>query len=174
MDVIKKILGAYLAGVAMVVAVWFIINSFFVDSFSVLNVWHVLDVLMLIGLAIGLVYNYDRKRRDADGTPGDGISRRYLEANVAFYLTAGPHNSVPAQLVFPAGPRRRWSIGPGRGPDAQPPGLGHLGVRRYSPAIDAGRDRVCHAEGVFRITQGSRCCAESIPGTKQKWPPNER
>ena len=28
-------------------------------------------------------------RRDADGTPGDGISRRYLEANVAFYLTAG-------------------------------------------------------------------------------------
>ena len=89
MDVIKKILGAYLIGVAMVVAVWFIINSFFVDSFSVLNVWHVLDVLMLIGLAIGLVYNYDRKRRDADGTPGDGISRRYLEANVAFYLTAG-------------------------------------------------------------------------------------
>ena len=89
MDVIKKILGAYLIGVAMVVAVWFIINPFFVDSFSVLNVWHVLDVLMLIGLAIGLAHNYDRKRRDADGTPGDGISRRYLEANVAFYLTAG-------------------------------------------------------------------------------------
>lgn len=89
MDAVKKLSGAYLIGVAMVVAVWFIINTFFVDSFSVLNVWYVLDVLMAIGLAVALLFNYDRKRRDADQAPGDGITRRYLEANVAFYLTAG-------------------------------------------------------------------------------------
>ncbi len=88
MEAIKKLLGAYLIGVAMVVAVWFIINTFFIDSFNVSDVWYVLDVLMLVGLVIALVYTYDRKRRDADGASGEGISRKYLEANVAFYLTA--------------------------------------------------------------------------------------
>ena len=88
MEGIKKLLGAYLIGVAMVVAVWFIINSFFVDSFNVTDVWFVLDILMVIGLAVALIFNYDRKRRE-DGRPtGDSITRRYLENNVAFYLTA--------------------------------------------------------------------------------------
>ena len=90
MEGMKKLLGAYLVAVAMVVAVWFIINSFFVDSFDVLNVWLVLDVLMLIGLVVGVIYNYDRERREDSGRePGGAISRRYLEVNVAFYLTAG-------------------------------------------------------------------------------------
>ncbi len=88
MEAIKKLLGMYLILVATVVAVWFIINSFFVDSFSVTDVWYVLDILMVIGLAIGLAYNFDRKRR-MDSQAGDsGISRRYLEVNIAFYLTA--------------------------------------------------------------------------------------
>ena len=88
MEAIKKLLGMYLILVATVVAVWFIINSFFVDSFSVTDVWYVLDILMVIGLAIGLAYNFDRKRK-MDSQAGDsGISRRYLEINVAFYLTA--------------------------------------------------------------------------------------
>ena len=88
MEAIKKLLGMYLILVATVVAVWFIINSLFVDSFSVTDVWYVLDILMVIGLAVGLAYNFDRKRR-MDSQAGDsGISRRYLEINVAFYLTA--------------------------------------------------------------------------------------
>lgn len=88
MDAVKKLSGAYLIGVAMAVAVWFIISTFFVDSFEISDVWFVLDILMAVGLAVALVFNYDRKRRDADNLSGDGISRRYLEANVAFYLTA--------------------------------------------------------------------------------------
>ena len=88
MAIVKRLLGVYLTGVAMVVAVWFIINSFFVDSFDVLNVWRVLDVLMVIGLAVALVFNYDRKRTE-DRNPGESITRRYLEFNTAFYLTAG-------------------------------------------------------------------------------------
>ena len=89
MEAIKKLLGMYLVLVAAVVAVWFIINTFFVDTFSVTDVWHVLDVLMVIGLAVALAYNFDRKRRMDSQLAGDGITRRYLEANVALYLTAG-------------------------------------------------------------------------------------
>ena len=88
MEVTKKLLGAYLIGVAMVVAVWFIINSFFVNSFDVSDVWFVLDILMVIGLAVALVFNYDRKRQEDSRSTGDSITRRYLENNVAFYLTA--------------------------------------------------------------------------------------
>ncbi len=88
MEAIKKLLGAYLIGVAMVVAVWFIINSLFVNSFNVSDVWFVLDILMVIGLAVALVFNYDRKRQEDSRSTGDSITRRYLENNVAFYLTA--------------------------------------------------------------------------------------
>lgn len=89
MEGIKKLSGMYLIGVAAVVAVWFIINTFFVDSFSVTDVWYVLDILMVIGLAVALAFNFDRKRKLDSQLAGDGITRRYLEANVAFYLTAG-------------------------------------------------------------------------------------
>ncbi len=88
MGAIKKLLGMYLILVATVVAVWFIITSLFVDSFSVNDVWYVLDILMVIGLAIGLAYNFDRKRKMDSQTGDSGFSRRYLEINVAFYLTA--------------------------------------------------------------------------------------
>ena len=44
---------------------------------------------MVVGLAVALVFNYDRKRRDSDRSPDAAISRRYLEVNTAFYLTAG-------------------------------------------------------------------------------------
>ncbi len=89
MEGIKKLLGAYLIGVAMVVAVWFIINTFFVNSFSVSDVWFVVDILMVTGLAVALFFNYDRKRREDGRATGDSITRRYLENNIAFYLTAG-------------------------------------------------------------------------------------
>ena len=90
MEAVKKLFGGYLIGVAMVVAVWFIINSFFADSFNTLNVWYTLDVLMAIGLAIALIFNYARKREEEAGRePGEPVSRRHLEVNTAFYLTAG-------------------------------------------------------------------------------------
>lgn len=88
MAALKKPVGAYLIGLAVVVAVWFIINTIIAESsdFDVLDVWYVLDVLMLIGLVLGLAYNYVNKREQKGG---DGpVTRRYLEANVLFYLTA--------------------------------------------------------------------------------------
>ncbi len=89
MEIVRKLSGLYLIAVAIGVAVWFIINTFFVDSIEVSDVWFVLDILMVIGLAIALVYNYDRKRRDDRNSTGDAVTRRYLENNVALYLTAG-------------------------------------------------------------------------------------
>ena len=89
MEGIKKLFGMYLIGVATVVAIWFITNTLFLDNLDVSSVWFVLDILMVIGLAVALAYNYDRKRKVDAQSSGDGISRRYLEANVALYLTAG-------------------------------------------------------------------------------------
>ena len=89
MDVVKKPVGAYLVVVAVVVAVFFIINPFLVDSFDVLNVWYVLDVLMVIGLALALVFNCMRKREQGARDPDGPVTRPYLEANVAFFVTAG-------------------------------------------------------------------------------------
>ena len=53
-----------------------------------LSVWYVLDVLMVIALGLALVFNFARKleaEREADGASG----HPYLEAKIAFYLTAG-------------------------------------------------------------------------------------
>ena len=88
MAALKKLVGVYLIIVAVVVAVFFIINTFLVDTLDVPSVWHVLDVLMLIGLALSLIHNYSRKRSvDASGD-NSGLSRPYFEANAAFYVTA--------------------------------------------------------------------------------------
>ena len=89
MAALKKLVGAYLVIVAVAVAVFFIINTFLVDSLDVLGVWYVLDVLMLIGLALGLIYNYSRKKAVDDGEPDNPVNRGYFEANVAFFVTAG-------------------------------------------------------------------------------------
>ena len=88
---LKKLAGAYMIVLAVVVAVYFIINTVLAESFTkddVRTVWYVLDVLMLIGLVLALVFNYARKREEDGGGTGGAVTRRYLEVNLAFYLTA--------------------------------------------------------------------------------------
>ena len=88
---LKKPAGAYMVIVAVLVAVYFIINSVLgeaIEDFDVMGVWHVLDVLMLIGLALALYFNYIRKRDEDASDSGGSVTRRYLEVNLAFYLTA--------------------------------------------------------------------------------------
>ena len=86
---LKRVVGAYLMLLAAVVAVFFIINTFLVDTLDVLSIWYVLDVLMFIGLAVALVHNYMRKKAIDSGDSSEPVSRGYFEANAAFYLTAG-------------------------------------------------------------------------------------
>ncbi len=73
MDGLKKLAGVYLVGVAVVVAVYFIINNFLAGSFDVLSVWY---MLMLIGLALALIFNYASMREE--GSRGETVTRRYL------------------------------------------------------------------------------------------------
>ena len=89
MEGLKKLVGIYLVGVAVVVAVFFIINTFLLGALDVLTVWYVLDVLMVIGLALALVFNYLRKREAAARNADGPVTRQYLAASVAFYATAG-------------------------------------------------------------------------------------
>ena len=43
---------------------------------------------MAAGLAVALIFNYVSKREEGGREAGAAITRRYLEVNVAFYLTA--------------------------------------------------------------------------------------
>ena len=89
MGVLKRLVGVYLVGLALVVAVYFIINAFLVGSIDVLMVWQIVDILMLVGLALGLAFNYAYKREAGARAAGEAVTRGYMEANVAFYVTAG-------------------------------------------------------------------------------------
>ncbi len=85
MEALRKPVGAYLVLVALAVAVFFIINPLLADEIEVQDVWYVLDILMVIALALGIVYAYLGKRAvDAE----DGVTRSYLEANVIFFAVA--------------------------------------------------------------------------------------
>ena len=87
MGALQKLVGVYLVAVAVAVAVFFIISNVVAGSFDVLNIWYVLDVLMLIGLALALIFNYLAMKDE--GGRGETVTRRYLEVNTAFFVTAG-------------------------------------------------------------------------------------
>ena len=89
MEAIKKLVAVYLVGLAVAVAVYFIIGGFIPDDFDSLSVWEILDILMVIGLGFALLFNYDRKRREGGRDSGEPVTRRYLEVNLLFYFTAG-------------------------------------------------------------------------------------
>ena len=145
MVALKKLVAAYLIGVAVVVAVYFIINNFLAGSFDVLRVWYVLDVLMLIGLALALIFNYASMREE--GGRGETVTRRYLEVNTDFFVTAGV-TILFLQLVVPAGP----GAGHGLGTEQlkrQPPGLGNLGGGGHAAAAGLGGNRLPPLAGVL-------------------------
>ena len=89
MDGLKKLIGAYLMVIAAIVAVFFIINPLLVDSVEVLSIWSVVDVLMVIALALALIFNLARKREECRHDSNGPVTRSYLDAKVAFFVTAG-------------------------------------------------------------------------------------
>ena len=84
---LKRAAGAYMVLVALAVAVFFIINAFLLDSIDVPGIWYVLDVLMLVGLASALIFNYANKREESESDLDGSVTRRYLDATALFYLT---------------------------------------------------------------------------------------
>ena len=90
MAALKRLGAIYLIGVAVAVAAYFIINPLHAESYNPENIWFTLDILMVIAMPLALDFNFRRKRRaDAEREPGDAVTRKYLEANIAFYATAG-------------------------------------------------------------------------------------
>ena len=90
MTKLKKPAAAYLIGVAVMVAAFFITNPLITGLLDTVRVWEALNILMLTGLLTALAFNYSGKRTIEEGRePGDSVSRRRLENNIAFYLTAG-------------------------------------------------------------------------------------
>ena len=87
MIALKRVAGAYMVLAAAAVAVFFIINAFLLDSIDVPCIWYVLDVLMLVGLASALIFNYANKREESESDLDGSVTRRYLDATALFYLT---------------------------------------------------------------------------------------
>ena len=87
MGAVKKLLSVFLIGVALVVAVHFVFNSFYREALGTVDVWGILDWPIALAIVIALVVSYQRKRALSRGSDG-AITREYLEANVAMYGTA--------------------------------------------------------------------------------------
>ena len=85
----KRPAGIYLIAVGVLVALNFILNPFYPDGFDAMIVWHVLDVMMFLGLGLALLFNYLYKRDSTVGDSTTAITRQYLESNLAFFVTAG-------------------------------------------------------------------------------------
>ncbi len=89
MNAIKKLVCVYMLATAVAVAVFFIVSTFLGGLVSVLVVWHVLDVMMLIGLATALAFNIHQKIHISVPDGNEAVTRAYLEANATFYATLG-------------------------------------------------------------------------------------
>ena len=82
MDRIKRIIGALLVLVSLVIAVQFIAWRLYDSG----DVWTVVNYISLVAIALAFYFNWERKRKhDASGETG--ITREYLESNVMYFAT---------------------------------------------------------------------------------------
>ena len=82
----KKIIGAYLILVAVLVGVHTVVEPLYhvsTEARPYSAAWDILNAMMIVALVLGLVYGYLRKS-SADND-GGGVSREYLTANTLFY-----------------------------------------------------------------------------------------
>ncbi|MCY4630551.1 MAG: hypothetical protein OXE75_06650 [bacterium] len=84
---VKRVIGAYLALVAVVVLAQFVAWPLYVDDHAdaANDTWLILNWFMAAGLALMLVIT-TRAKRSCDAEGGDD-DRQWIRANVMFYLT---------------------------------------------------------------------------------------
>ena len=82
MDGIKRIIGALLILVSIVIAVQFIAWRLY-DSGAV---WGIVNYVSLVAIALAFYFNLERKR-NTDASRDDEITREYLESNVLYFAT---------------------------------------------------------------------------------------
>ena len=88
MDMLKRVLAVYLVGISMVTAAHFILSSFYPDGLDAAQLWDILNPLMAVATVAVMAVHWVRKRRLDSGGKDGGITREYLEANLAFYAAA--------------------------------------------------------------------------------------
>ena len=82
---LKQIIGAILTIVGVAVAIHTIVEPLYhvsTEGQPYSPLWSILDKLMALAIALGLIFGYIRKK-GVDG--GDAITREYLAANIQFY-----------------------------------------------------------------------------------------
>jgi hypothetical protein len=87
MDILKRVVAVYLVGISMVVAAHFILSSFYPDSLDAGQLWDILNPFMAVATVAVMAVHWVRKHRLDSGSQ-NGITREYLEANIAFYAAA--------------------------------------------------------------------------------------
>ena len=88
MDLFKKGLAVYLVGIAMVTAAHFILSPLYPDSLDAGPLWDILNPFMAVGAVAVMAVHWVRKHSLDSGAQDSGITREYLEANIAFYAAA--------------------------------------------------------------------------------------
>ena len=85
---LDRICGMFLLALAVVVAVHTVADPLFHTSSETQPyspLWAILNPLMVLGIALGLIFSYARKRR-VDGEPDSGpVTREFLIANTQFF-----------------------------------------------------------------------------------------
>ncbi len=82
MDGIKRIIGALLILISIVIAVQFIAWRLYDSG----DVWTVVNYISLVSIAVAFYFNLDRKRKNE--ASGDGsVDREYIESNVLYFGT---------------------------------------------------------------------------------------
>ena len=82
---LKQIIGAILTIVGVAVAIHTIVEPLYhvsTEGQPYSPLWSILDKLMALAIALGLIFGYIRKK-GVDGS--DAITREYLAANTLFY-----------------------------------------------------------------------------------------
>ena len=86
MQILQRVLGAYVMVIALAVAVNFIITPFFFDNESGYPIWDVLDFFMAVAILIAFFVScWDMWRLCKEGDEAD--LKRYVSVNVAFFAT---------------------------------------------------------------------------------------
>ena len=87
---LKRFVALYLILLGIAVASHFLATQLYDPTLegAALDVWLVLDPMMIVGALICLVVAFFRKLEFGGFSYGLGVSRDYLEANVTFYVSA--------------------------------------------------------------------------------------
>ena len=88
MDMVRKLLAVFCLAVALLVAVHFVFNSFYRGLLDTVDVWGILDWPIALAIVTALIVHFQRKRALDRQRTEQAVTREYVEATVATYVTA--------------------------------------------------------------------------------------